>query len=85
MRITYDPTADAAYIMITDRIADGSAVQQLDSIATPGGLGEVILDFDADGRLLGVEILNARDVLPSSVIDAALRDSSSDLQRTAED
>ncbi|MCM6763019.1 DUF2283 domain-containing protein [Rathayibacter sp. ZW T2_19] len=85
MRITYDPTADAAYVMIADRIADGAAVQQLDPIVTPGGLGEVVLDFDAGGRLLGVEILNAREVLPGSVIDAALRHSSSDGQRTAED
>ncbi|KQQ20550.1 hypothetical protein ASF48_07915 [Rathayibacter sp. Leaf299] len=74
MRVTYDPTANAAYIMVADRIADGSAAQQLPSIATPGGLGEVILDFDEGGRLLGMEILNAREVLPGSVIDAALQD-----------
>ena len=71
MQVTYDAEADAAYITIADEIAEGSATQQLHSIATPGGLGEIILDFDKENRLLGLEVLNARLVLPENVIRTA--------------
>jgi len=71
MHIDYDAEADAAYITIADEIAEGAATQQLHSIATPGGLGEIILDFDDDNRLIGLEILNARLVLPENVIRTA--------------
>lgn len=59
MKITYDKQADAAYVMITDRIHDGEAATQLHLIETPGGKGEVTLDFDRNGKLLGMEILGA--------------------------
>jgi len=52
-------------------IAPGEAAQQIHSIATPGGRGEVTLDFDAEGRLLGVEVLNASEVLAPEVLDGA--------------
>jgi uncharacterized protein YuzE len=68
MEITYDPEANAAYIQLVTRIAPGEASEQVDSIETPGGRGEVILDFDSIGRLLGIEVLNAQDVLPAQVI-----------------
>jgi len=71
MRVTYDAEADAAYITIAAGIAEGAATQQLHSIATPGGLGEIILDFGSDNRLLGLEILNASLVLPQNVIESA--------------
>ncbi len=68
MKITYDKQADAAYIMIADHITDGESAIQLHSIETPGGKGEVILDFDSDGKLLGVEVLGAEQVLPPEVL-----------------
>ncbi|MDQ1111909.1 uncharacterized protein YuzE [Microbacterium testaceum] len=71
MQVTYDAEADAAYITIADDIAEGAATQQLHSIATPGGVGEIILDFDDDNRLIGLEVLNARLVLPENVIRTA--------------
>ena len=71
MRVTYDAEADAAYITIAAGIAEGAATQQLHSIATPGGLGEIILDFDNENHLIGLEVLNARLVLPENVIRAA--------------
>jgi uncharacterized protein YuzE len=71
MRITYDADADAAYIALVDAIADGAAAQQLHSIVTPGGLGEVTLDFDREGRILGIEVLNASAVLPPAALAAA--------------
>jgi uncharacterized protein YuzE len=71
MHVTYDAEADAAYITIADEIAEGAATQQLHSIATSGGLGEIILDFDVDNRLVGLEVLSNRLVLPENVIRTA--------------
>ncbi len=48
MKVQYDPAADAMYL----RLAEGQVV---------GGdevRDGVVLDYDADGRVLGVEILN---------------------------
>ena len=71
MKITYDPEANAAYISVLDPIPDGAATTQIHSIMTPGDRGEIILDFDTDGHLLGVEILQANQVLPPSVLATA--------------
>ena len=48
MRVQYDPSADAMYI----RLADGEVV---DSDEVRDG---VVLDYDASGRVLGIEVLN---------------------------
>jgi len=71
MQVTYDAEANAAYITIAEEVPAGAATQQLHSIATPGGVGEIILDFDDDNRLIGLEVLNARLVLPENVIRTA--------------
>lgn len=71
MRITYDQTVDAAYISLVEEIADGAVARQLHSLATPGELGEVTLDFDENGLLLGIEVLGATKVLPKEVLAAA--------------
>jgi len=69
MRFTYDADVDAAYLTLVDRdIRPGEAAQQSDIIATPGGAGSVILDFNVDGRLLGIEVLSARAVLPAELL-----------------
>jgi uncharacterized protein YuzE len=73
MRVTYDAAADAAYVSLVDTIGDGEAATQIHSITTPGDRGEVALDFDADGRLLGIEVLHASAVLPAAVLAGAVR------------
>lgn len=52
-RVTHDPEADAAYIYLAGPIAPGSIAQ-----TTPIGR-RINLDFDAQGRLLGIELLTA--------------------------
>ncbi|WP_105316676.1 DUF2283 domain-containing protein [Thermus tenuipuniceus] len=48
MPITYDPEADALYIALGE------------GPATPEEVGEgIALDWDAEGKLLGIEILDA--------------------------
>jgi uncharacterized protein YuzE len=73
MRVTYDAAADAAYVSLVDIIGDGEAATQIRSITTPGDRGEVGLDFDAGGRLLGIEVLHASAVLPAAVLADAVR------------
>lgn len=67
MRVTYDREADAAYIEFVE-ITDGGVARtvELDK-ALPG----VLVDLDAEGRLLGIEVLDARANLPKEVLDAA--------------
>jgi uncharacterized protein YuzE len=52
MRVTYDVKAGMAYVRLVGAIAPGEAVRQ--EIA--GDDMAAVLDFDADGRLLGVEL-----------------------------
>jgi uncharacterized protein YuzE len=68
MRVTYDKEGDAAYIYLTP-IPPGAAVRQ--EHVTGEAKGELILDFDRVGRLLGIEVLGASRYLPPSVIAAA--------------
>ena len=53
MRIRYDPGVDILYI----RLREG-AIQESDEI-TP----EIIADYGKDGKLMGIEILDASEIL----------------------
>jgi uncharacterized protein YuzE len=69
MRITYDPTADAAYIYLRE-IEDGGVANTIPVDSTEGvSAGDVNLDFDAEGRLIGIEVLGARSTLPREALD----------------
>jgi uncharacterized protein YuzE len=71
VRITYDPEADAAYIYLVSRIDAGGVAE---SVPFEGGylsLGDIVLDFDKENRLLGIEILTASRLLPREVLAAA--------------
>lgn len=65
MNITYDVETDAAYIKF---------VEDVDVARTVPGDGEadgVNLDFDDEGRLVGIEILEAKKRLPQDLLDVA--------------
>ncbi len=72
---TYDRSVDAAYIEVTERppASDGVAgTYECDFRNwTPDGVrlvhGGVNLDFDAQGHLLGIELLAASRILPPEV------------------
>ncbi|MGO2745488.1 DUF2283 domain-containing protein [Mycetocola reblochoni] len=68
MRLTYDREADAAYLMVVDNIGPGEAVRQVQVPDDESAVGQFILDFDANGKLLGMEVLFASDALPASAI-----------------
>jgi uncharacterized protein YuzE len=48
--ITYDPDADAAYVALSN-----AAVHESADVAA-----DVVLDYDEEGRVVGIEVLNAR-------------------------
>jgi uncharacterized protein YuzE len=63
--ITYDPDADAAYVTLSN-----AEVQESAEVA-PG----VVLDYDGDGRVVGIELLNARKRLAPGAWQRARRPS----------
>ncbi len=73
MKVTYDPKSDAAYIYLATRIEPGGVKSTY--ACDPAETGaEINLDFDSDGRLIGIEVLGASRKLPADVIrEAGLR------------
>ncbi|MFB7936358.1 DUF2283 domain-containing protein [Streptomyces sp. NPDC056049] len=67
MHIAYDQENDTAYVALAARVGDGAAVRQV-TVAAPGGAAELNLDFDASGRLLGIEAIGARAALPAALL-----------------
>lgn len=66
MKIEYDKEADAAYIYLKYPLKDGECKQ------TKELSEDIILDYDADGKLIGVEVLNASKRLNKEVIQEAM-------------
>jgi uncharacterized protein YuzE len=62
MKIEYDPEVDALYVRLTDnKIIESEQVQ-------PG----IVLDFDANGKVVAVEVLNAsKRETPATPLKAA--------------
>jgi uncharacterized protein YuzE len=78
MKITWDREANAAYISLIDDqervvgVAKHSIpLDELDGAAEIASLRSLVLDFDADGRLIGIEVLAPDSVLRSSTLRAA--------------
>lgn len=67
MNIKYDPDADAAYIQFATEIKAGGVEKTYPCDPTEVG-GMINLDFDADGRLVGVEVLDASMLLPPELL-----------------
>ena len=68
IRITYDPSVNAAYIYLT-----GVALEPgRDTIVveTPTADGELNMDWK-DGKLVGIEILNASRLVHRDLLDEA--------------
>lgn len=66
MRIVYDSFADAAHIYLRE-LALGEIVKT-EPCDVDSKEGAVILEFDAKGRLVGIEILGASRLLPAEAL-----------------
>lgn len=69
MRVTLDRAADAAYIYLTSGEQDVAKTLPLAPIHACGHM--INLDFDASGRLIGIELLDASKGLPADLLDEA--------------
>jgi len=70
MRITFDAEVDAAYIALTPETAPGRSVRNVEVESTGCS---VVLDFDSEGVLLGVEVLGATKILDASFLETVER------------
>ena len=62
MKVTFDKDADAAYIYLKERIVKGEVKSTISMNEN------IILDFDANKKLIGIEILCASKVVPKGVV-----------------
>jgi len=61
VRLHYDAQTNAAYLRFS-----GEPVVESEEVATG-----VVLDYDAEGRIVGMEVLRAREHLPADALVAA--------------
>jgi uncharacterized protein YuzE len=70
MRVAYDRTADAAYVYLQDDVSLGPPSRKY--LCDPGKVGGTIrLDFSASGKLIGIEVLDAARLLPTTMLEGA--------------
>lgn len=67
--ISFDEEVDAAYLRLADKDRARNSVNQI-AIETDEAGGYLVIDIDADGRLLGIEVLDARSLLPDKILNA---------------
>ena len=61
LRLIFDPETDAAYLRFSQ-----AAVQESEEVSEG-----VVIDFDAEGRMVGIEVMQARKHLPADALAAA--------------
>jgi uncharacterized protein YuzE len=69
MHMSYDSEANAAYLAIEEDIPNGSATENV--VVERAGRGDIVLDFGSDRRLIGVEVIGARELLGAAVLMTA--------------
>ena len=73
MHATFDPRVDMAYIYLT-AASDAHQVDYTEPLIVdlPSSSRRLInLDFDSDGRLVGIEVDGAVGTLPASLLEIA--------------
>ncbi len=68
LKVTYDEVANAAYIYFLEPCTRVAATYACDPVAVDGMIN---LDFDAGGRLIGLEVLGARAKLAPELLAQA--------------
>ena len=59
--VEYDPAANAAYIRFSSE-----AILESEEVSTG-----IVLDYDSQGRIVGMEVLDARTNLPPAMLTEA--------------
>jgi len=69
MRITFDSSEDAAYVYLAS-IGKGDSIKTY--LCDPLEVdGQIHLDFDSSGRLIGIEVLEATRLLHKDLLEMA--------------
>ncbi|MGW8327479.1 DUF2283 domain-containing protein [Streptomyces sp. NPDC055808] len=72
VRVTYDETTNAAYVYLTDPQVRTKSTRMYP--CDPAGVdGMINLDFDEQGRLIGIEVLAADSKLPEYLLESSAR------------
>jgi uncharacterized protein YuzE len=79
MKISYDAKVDAAYIYLAEEIGVGHVAKTYSCDPVEVG-GEINLDFDAEGHLIGIEVLDASKKLPTGLL-FSLRETPGDVPK----
>lgn len=71
VHVEYDPEADAAYVHLTgNELAAGRRTIELE--CPPESTGTVLMDWKA-GKIAGIEIIGASDLLNQDILSQATR------------
>ena len=60
VNVKYDPKADAAYIYLADKKTKVAETKELTD--------EIFVDYDKEGKPLGIEIIGVKDRVPAKTI-----------------
>lgn len=66
MNFEYDPEADAAYLTLTHSAE--APEKQISAITTEGMEGEIEIDIDRYGRVIGIEFVKASSILSPEIL-----------------
>lgn len=66
-RVTYDESVDAAYIYLVDEIGAGGVAETV-PVEAIASRAMINLDFDGEGRLVGIEVMDASALLPTHLL-----------------
>ncbi|WNF31064.1 DUF2283 domain-containing protein [Streptomyces sp. C11-1] len=72
VRVTYDETVDAAYVYLTEPQSRAESARMY-PCASADIDAMINLDFDEQGRLIGIEVLAASSKLPKYLLQSAER------------
>jgi uncharacterized protein YuzE len=70
LRVTLDDSVNASYIYLADEPRLGWQVARTVTVPAEEIRGMVNLDLDHDGRLIGIEIIDAASLLPDKLLKA---------------
>jgi uncharacterized protein YuzE len=66
VKVTYDPEADAAYIQVAPE-SESLTVARTSPCLVDDTAGQVFVDWSGDGRLIGIELLDAGRRMPATM------------------
>lgn len=71
MKVTWQKSCDMGYIYIQDKNEKTRCDKTVETFTKTSRSLPFILDFDAEGRLIGIEVFSASKNLPKEVLNAA--------------